>query len=103
VFHIGGDDFAAVWKGEGAKDWAKTIQRKFAKNVKALYDPGHQQLGIIRSTDRKGKLTDFPLMTVLVGIVISGLSYKTETELSNAVAKAKKQAKNSDSVICYQP
>lgn len=101
VFHIGGDDFAVVWKGDGAAQWARKIQASLATDVETLYDRKHAKAGFITSVDRKNNLTDFPLMTVSVGIVVNGLSYDNEKALSQAIAKAKKKAKASNEVITY--
>ncbi|MEO7802921.1 MAG: response regulator [Actinomycetota bacterium] len=67
VFHIGGDDFAIVCQASKAEVIAADVVANFDVQVVDCYDSAEQERGRLTTTDRQGKINDFPIMTVSIG------------------------------------
>lgn len=68
IGHIGGDDFVYIMHPEKIEKTTVQIIEIFDNLVKNFYDLEDFQRGYIESISRDGKILQFPIMTVSVGI-----------------------------------
>lgn len=68
VGHVGGDDFVAVVRPEGALDIATDIVSRFEELVKDFYPGEDLERGHIEVEDRRGELQHMPLVAISVGV-----------------------------------
>jgi diguanylate cyclase (GGDEF)-like protein len=69
VGHIGGDDFILVTHPDRAEPLARAIALAFDRDVRALYDPADLEHGSIMTTDRRGAVSVYPVMTLSLAVV----------------------------------
>lgn len=69
VGHVGGDDFIIVTDPDMMEHYCKSIIRGFDEGIGAYYDEEDLRRGHITSTDRRGTVHTFPVMTVSVAVV----------------------------------
>ena len=94
VGHIGGDDFIVLFAAEQAELFARRIVQRFEQRVKHYYRSEHLVAGGICATDRLGRATFFPLLTLSVGIATPDVKLCTNHHDVAALASdAKQQAK----------
>jgi diguanylate cyclase (GGDEF)-like protein len=93
--HIGGDDFVVVCEPEQAESLAKRVVDVFDSSAPRLHDPGDCERGYIEVTDRQGKARRFPLVSVSIGIAMSGnRMFADKREVVDVATEMKKVAKN---------
>jgi diguanylate cyclase (GGDEF)-like protein len=93
--HIGGDDFVVVCLTEQAEDLAKRVVDIFDSSAPRLHDPRDAERGYIEVTDRQGKARRFPLVSVSIGIAMSGnRMFADKREVVDVATEMKKVAKN---------
>jgi diguanylate cyclase (GGDEF)-like protein len=68
--HVGGDDFVVVCGPEQAEPLASSALDEFAVLSPAHYDPADTARGHLETTDRRGELRRYPLVSVSVGIAL---------------------------------
>jgi diguanylate cyclase (GGDEF)-like protein len=68
VGHIGGDDFVFIIDTALVEEAAAEIIRVFDSLITGLYDPADLKQGFIKSFDRKGQSSQFPVMGISIGI-----------------------------------
>lgn len=66
VGHIGGDDFIVVTVPEEEENFARRFIAEFDRIMPTYYNDKDQQRGYIRTQNRQGKQTTFPLMSCSV-------------------------------------
>lgn len=94
VGHIGGDDFVLIVKRNVNEKYAHSIEAEFKKRAILLYNSEDRERGYIVSTNRAGEVEQFPLVTVtIVGITEKDERFHSQYELSQELAKRKKQKK----------
>ena len=92
--HIGGDDFVVITKGDRTESLCEKAFERFSKDSLTLYSKIDRQNGYIISKNRNGFVEKFPLATISAAAITNReLNYKSIEELSLAIAKTKKQAK----------
>ncbi len=69
VGHIGGDDFILVTDPRRAEPLARSIAETFDREVRALYDPADIERGWIMTTDRRGAISVYPVMSLSLAVV----------------------------------
>jgi diguanylate cyclase (GGDEF)-like protein len=69
VGHIGGDDFILVTAPVRAEPLARAIAAAFDRDVRALYDPADLERGWITTTDRRGVVSLYPVMSLSLAVV----------------------------------
>jgi PleD family two-component response regulator len=69
VGHIGGDDFILVTHPGRAEPLARAIATTFDRDVRALYDPADLERGWIMTTDRRGAVSVYPVMSLSLAVV----------------------------------
>ncbi len=94
VGHIGGDDFVFIVDSDNAQRAASEIIRAFDSLISGMYDPSDLKQGFIKSFDRKGKATHFPVMGISIGEVRThGRAFTHYGEITEIAAEMKKYAK----------
>ncbi len=71
VGHIGGDDFVFMVPPDQAESACRILIRNFDAIVPNFYDQEDRHRGLIRSTDRQGRIVDFPMMSVSIAVVFN--------------------------------
>lgn len=97
VGHLGGDDFFLLGSATQVKAAVKKLHKAFAAGVRQFFTAEELQTGFYRGTDRQGRLTTFPLLTVSTAIITS-VTRQTIPDfltLTQIAARAKKAAKKS--------
>jgi diguanylate cyclase (GGDEF)-like protein len=69
VGHVGGDDFVVITPAERAERTAKAVVRCFSRLVGGLYNPEDRAAGHVKAIGRGGRMEEFPLVSVSLGIV----------------------------------
>ncbi|MCX7905744.1 MAG: hypothetical protein N2446_03490, partial [Elusimicrobiales bacterium] len=101
IGHIGGDDFIVITSVDKAEDIAKKIINNFNQIVPSFYNETDRKNGFIVTQDRQGKLTQFPLMGIAIGIVHNLYKpLKSYAQVSHIGSELKKAAKSA-SVSMY--
>lgn len=72
VGHVGGDDFVMVCRPEQAEPACQKVIETFDAQVPALHDPADVARGVLQIVDRKGVTRQYPLVSVSIGVAISG-------------------------------
>jgi len=94
VGHVGGDDFVFIIDTELVREAAAEIIKAFDSLIPALYDPADLQQGFIKSFDRKGNASQFPVMGISIGLVETrGRAFTHYGEITEIAAEMKKYAK----------
>ena len=96
VGHIGGDDFVIVTTPDRAGLLCKQISSAYKEESAAYYNPEDLQRGSISGVDRKGRIYQFPLVSLSIGVVNNqGRHSHSLEEVSYLAAEAKYYAKKS--------
>jgi len=85
--HIGGDDFIVITTIDKALLISERGIRDFDSRVPALYDDDARAEGFIPGSNRQGKETKIPIMTISLGVV--KVAAETYAHYSLVVEKAK--------------
>lgn len=72
VGHIGGDDFVLVCDAEQAERACRRTIEAFDSAVPSLYDAEDVQRDFLEVRDRQGVVRRYPLVSVSIGVAISG-------------------------------
>jgi diguanylate cyclase (GGDEF)-like protein len=101
VGHIGGDDFVFIIDQTLAEEAARDIIRAFDSLITGLYDPADLKQGFIKSFDRRGKASQFPVMGISIGIAATRRRAFTHYgEITEIAAEMKKFAKQHKGSCC---
>jgi len=99
VGHVGGDDFVFIIDSGLSEEAAAEIMEAFDSIIPTFYDPKDLAQGFIKSFDRKGKASTFPIMSISIGIAETStrsfLHYGEIIELAAEMKKFAKQFKGS--------
>ncbi len=86
VGHIGGDDFVIIIQPNNIDEACRYILESFDTLIPFQYDEEDMKKGCIVSKNRQGEETQFPIMTVTIGVVTNANrqldSYLIMTELA---------------------
>jgi len=69
IGHIGGDDFVVITAPECADVLCENIIKDFDERVPELYTDADKTAGFISTTNRKGDITRYPIMTLSIAVV----------------------------------
>jgi hypothetical protein len=95
IGHIAGDDFVLVTYAERVDRLCQAICRAFDRLAPLYYNKADRERGYIETLDRYGELRRFPIMTVSIAAVTTGIHhFKTYAEVANSAAEAKQVAKS---------
>ena len=94
VGHVGGDDFVFIIDTGLMEEAAQEIIRAFDSLIPSMYDPADLKHGFIKSFDRKGQASQFPVMGISIGITETRQRAFTHYgEITEIAAEMKKFAK----------
>jgi PleD family two-component response regulator len=94
VGHIGGDDFILVTVPSRAESLARRIGATFDRDVPRLYDAADVARGSIMTTDRRGVVTSYPIMSLSLAVVIDERGRITSyQQIGEVAAELKRFAK----------
>lgn len=94
VGHIGGDDFIVITAPERMEALAGEIIKDFDSVVPSFYNEADRAKGKIVSTDRQGRIREFPFLSVAIGICHNAdRQLGSYAEISQLGAELKKAAK----------
>lgn len=97
VGHVGGDDFVFIIDSALAEEAAAEIIEAFDSIIPTFYDAEDSTQGFIKSFDRTGKASKFPIMGISIGITETrARSFKHYGEITELAAEMKKFAKKSE-------
>lgn len=99
VGHIGGDDFVVIIDKHISEQFFADTVMQFEKDVLVFYSPADIQNRYITSTNRRGEVEQFPLIT-LTAVMANNKAYefKSVIELTEKLAGLKKVAKQGKSI-----
>ncbi len=94
VGHIGGDDFIVITAPERMEGLARQVITEFDAAVPSFYNEADRAKGKIVSTDRQGRIREFPFLSVAIGICHNAhKQLSSYAEISQLGAELKKHAK----------
>jgi PleD family two-component response regulator len=94
VGHVGGDDFVLVCEPDQAEPVCERVIEIFDTEVRGLHDPGDAERGFLEIIDRQGTIRRSPLVSVSIGIAMSGKrSYQDHREVVEVATEMKSVAK----------
>lgn len=94
IGHIGGDDFIFIMDRDLIEDASQEIISAFDKIVPTFYDPDDREQGHIQSTDRRGNVQLFDIMTLSIGITTNNYeNFSHYGEISERASEMKRYAK----------
>ncbi len=96
VGHIGGDDFIVITTPEHCETLCQKIIKAFDAKSPQFYSPEDSARGYISTKDRRGQITQFPLLSMGIGVVTNQYRVITSLgEVSKIGAEMKHFAKES--------
>jgi len=100
IGHIGGDDFLVIVSNHVTNFYFKDLIKQFELEVLALYNQKDIDNGFITTSNRRGELEKFPLIT-LTAVVVHNKeqNFKNVIELTGTLAALKKRAKEEKAVV----
>ena len=94
VGHVGGDDFVFIIDPALAEETARELISAFDSLIPTFYDPEDAKNSYIKSFDRKGKASTFPIMGISIGITETvARAFSHYGEVTELAAEMKKFAK----------
>lgn len=94
VGHIAGDDFILVIPAHLVDRICSTIIRTFDALIPYRYEPEDRERGYITTKSRRGKVEDFPILTISIAVLVnSNQKFAHIGEMSKMLADLKKAAK----------
>ena len=94
IGHVGGDDFVFIIDTALVEEAATEIIKAFDSLITGLYDNADLKQGFIKSFDRSGKASQFPVMGISIGITETrARAFTHYGEITEIAADMKKFAK----------
>lgn len=94
VGHIGGDDFVLITQPENVDAVCTGIIEEFDKRIRSIYCQEDLVKGYIRTLNRKGEKTDYPIMTISLAVVSNEIrELANHIQVAEIAAELKKKAK----------
>ena len=94
VGHVGGDDFILVSDESEVGGLCAEVLALFESGIAGFHKEEDWKAGYIRGTDRNGRPSTFPLLSLAIGVVPSELIIDEDAQtLARLAADAKKVAK----------
>ncbi|MFT8391191.1 MAG: bifunctional diguanylate cyclase/phosphodiesterase [Sporolactobacillus sp.] len=94
VGHIGGDDFVAILHPERLRTYCQAISQTFGEKARLCYSSRDRLAGYIVAENRLGLVEHFPLLSVSIAGIVSGLdSFANLQHLTEELAHIKKKSK----------
>jgi diguanylate cyclase (GGDEF)-like protein len=94
IGHVGGDDFVVACAADQAEPMSARVLELFDSSVVQLHDPEDSERGYLEVTDRQGMVRQFGLVSVSIGVALSGRrSFNDHREVVAVATEMKKVAK----------
>jgi len=95
IGHIGGDDFVVITDPEHADALCENIIKEFDERVPELYSDVDKRAGFISTVNRRGQITQYPIMTLSIAVVSNEhRELRNYLEVGEVAAELKKKAKS---------
>jgi diguanylate cyclase (GGDEF)-like protein len=95
VGHVGGDDFIFVCGYEKANEICELITETFDKEIPKFYSEEDRNKGYIVVEDRRGVISQFPLVSIAIGMVSDeGKKFANLGQVNHSLTQLKKYAKS---------
>ncbi len=95
VGHVGGDDFVFICSYESANDICQVIAEQFDKGAAEFYSEEDRQKGYIVVEDRRGIVSQIPLVSIAIGMASDeGKKFTNLGQVNHALTQLKKYAKS---------
>ena len=86
IGHVGGDDFVVICSPDQVDVFTQHCIEVFDGGVQALHDPDDVAAGVISIVDRQGKERRYPLVSVSIGVAMTGRRHFPDHRAIVAVA-----------------
>jgi diguanylate cyclase (GGDEF)-like protein len=94
IGHVGGDDFVVICAPEQVEAFTNLALADFDSRVTAMHDPLDAANGFIAIVDRQGNERRFPLVSVSIGVAMTGRrNYRDHREIVAVATEMKAVAK----------
>ena len=94
IGHIGGDDFVAIVSDDDIEDLCQIIIATFDSKINKYFSEEDLKKGYLEVENRKGKIEQFPLTSLSIGVVICEPGrFKNVLEIGEVGAQVKHLAK----------
>ena len=94
VGHVGGDDFVGILPPEVADDCATRIVGRFDEGIREFYEPEDLERGFVEVEDRRGEMQKIPLVSISIGVAMTGKRrFSHYVEAVNVATEMKQYAK----------
>lgn len=94
IGHIGGDDFIIITAPVYADALCENIIKEFDRKIPDMYSDKDRQAGFICTTNRKGDMICFPIMTLSIAVVTNeNRELHSHLQVGEIAAELKKRAK----------
>lgn len=95
IGHVGGDDFIFICDYEKANEICQAITESFDKEVPKYYSEEDREKGYIVVEDRRGVVSQFPLISIAIGLVSDeGGKFSNLGQINHSLTQLKKYAKS---------
>lgn len=95
IGHIGGDDFVIVTNPEDTDILCENIIKEFDRKIPEMYSDEDRQAGFICTTNRKGDMICYPIMTVSIAAVTNACKeLNSHIQVGEIAAELKNRAKS---------
>lgn len=95
VGHIGGDDFIFICDYDHANEVCQRIIDTFDREVPNLYSEEDRKRGYVVVEDRRGVVSQFPLLSISIGMVSDeGTKFSNLGQVNHSLTQLKKYAKS---------
>jgi len=103
IGHIGGDDFIVLTTPEHYEKISQAVIELFDMSIRNYYEPEDQKQGYIVSYDRNNNIQKFPIMSISLAVISTGLTeinhYGQLSQIAAELKKVAKQANKSTYVV----
>lgn len=95
IGHIGGDDFVVITDPGHVDALCENIIKEFDERVPELYSDVDKRAGFISTVNRRGQVTQYPIMTLSIAVVSNEhRELRNHLEVGEIAAELKKKAKS---------
>ncbi len=95
IGHVGGDDFVFICDYDNATEVCQKITEEFDKGAPAFYTEEDRQKGFIMVEDRRGVVSQFPIVSVAIGMLSDeGGKFSNLGQINHSLTQLKKYAKS---------
>lgn len=95
IGHIGGDDFIIITDPRFSDDLCENIIKEFDRKIPEMYSDRDREAGFICTTNRKGSVICFPIMTLSIAVVSNeNRVLSSHIQVGEIGAELKKKAKS---------